>query len=228
MVGEFIGKHPNERVPVDNFAVLLGHPPGTKLVGKERVAVRLALGSIARKIANRKGISRKLPRGGPVFKATRHEMFLEVLAQIRKNPLVEPDITHFHGKYAEKIFPGEKYRLFSTLFSELKLVAKRRILRENPKMVFWDSNGKTKKRRNSFYVRAGADKKIEALLSKNPHASLNVDEFAQMLGHPKGATLEGTERIRVQIALNDMARRIAREKGLKRKVPKGGTRPRKY
>jgi len=224
-VEEHLRSNPNSRIPVDSFAHFLGYPEGTKLTGQERVKVRLALNDIATKLARKRGIVRRAPVGGPVTNPVRNEMFIELLHQIKANPLVEPNPDYFHKKYAERLFPGEKYCVFSETLSQLKLLIKRRLLKENPKIVFWDSNGKPKKRVNSIYVRAGADKKIEEMLRRNPNEQINVNEFMPLLGYPPGTKLREDDRNRIRVALADMARRIAKEMGIKRNPPSGGVRP---
>ena len=216
--------NPNGRIAVDSFSHFLGHPEGTKLVGKERTRIRLALNDMATKIAKKKGLIRKLPIGGPVTNLIRNEMFKELLAEIRKSPNIEPDANYYYKKYFQKLCPQEKYAYFSQTISEMKLVAKKRLKKEEPRIVFWDAAGKPKKRINSFYVRAGADKKIEELIKRSPNAQINVDEFTPLLGYPAGKKLVGYERNKVRITLATMARRIAKELGIKRNPPSGGAR----
>lgn len=159
-------------------------------------------------------------------KQIKQAMFRELLEQIMQNPMQEPDPIYFYNKYGKKMYSGEKYSVFSKMFSLIKHSAKNKILQENPQTLFWDSKQKRGRKYHSFYERAGVDKKLEEMLRTNPDAQINVDEFVELLGYPKGTKLKGDERVKIKTVLGVRIRKLAKELGLKRNAPRGNKKSR--
>ncbi|MCX6803012.1 MAG: hypothetical protein NTY48_00380 [Candidatus Diapherotrites archaeon] len=151
----------------------------------------------------------------------RREMLDELIQDIGKNPSEDPNPNYYYKKYGERILPGEKYSKFGGILSALEILAKRRLLQQNPNLVFWDSNKRAHKTSNSFYARAGVDKKLEEMLRINPNAQINVDEFSEMLGYEKGKKLTRYERMTIRSNLHYRIKIMTKRLGIIRNPPRG-------